>query len=156
MWFHEADGEKEGGGLVAEFPQCFNSQRCHLAVGVGVIRNVRRLKCRAAGIGSGPRNTLFPGAVAIRFPRKLPLVQNHVLPEGIGDGPRVLPGNRPGGRIVIATVINLAHPLHEVTVLLEVLAQGDDIRKCFPKVGHQIPDLGRIRSGPGHEAAACR
>ena len=53
-------------------------------------------------------------------------------------------------------MIDFAHTLDKIAILLEILAERDDIRRIFAEMSDQIPHLRRVRAGAGHQTAARR
>ena len=51
-------------------------------------------------------------------------------------------------------MIDFAHALDKIAVVLEMLAERDDIRRVLAEMGDQIPHLRRIRAGAGHQTGA--
>jgi len=79
-----------------------------------------------------------------------------LLGQGIFGGCGHLPRDGPGSWVIEAAVVDFAHALHKVAVFFEMLAQGDDLRQGIAEVGREVPDLGGVRPGAGHEAGPGR
>ena len=50
----------------------------------------------------------------------------------------------------------LAHALHKIAVVFEVLAHGDNVGGGFAEMRNQIPNLGGVGACAGHDAGARR
>ena len=168
MRLDQAHREKEGRFFSGDILQGGDRQIRDLAIGIGIMRDLGALKRRAArvqtvggnlpgGVGlffAGNRFAAF--AVAIRFARRPVGIQLHIFRQGINRRLGIHPGNGPRLRIIKTTVIELAHALDKIAVVLEQLRQGDHVRQRCAKMGLQIPHPGRVRPRPGQQAGAGR
>ncbi len=130
MGLDESNGQEEWLLFSGQVTQCFYRQFGDFAIGEGVVGDIGAFEGRAAGVKTGD---FLAFAVCVDF--VLTLVERQVFRQGIAHAGGILPGDGPGGRIVVAAVVNLAHTLHEIAVLFEMLAESDHVGDCGPEMG---------------------
>ena len=111
-----------------------------------------RFLCSWDGIGLG---ICTVSLVAIRFTLDIRLAhERNRFRQRVDRCLRNLPRNRPRRLVIQMTVKNLAHALHEISILLEGLSDRNYIRKCCTEMGDQIRYFGCVRPHSCHHAGA--
>jgi len=150
----EADAKPKRLVLLGALAQGRHGHLGQRAVVEGVVRHVGTLERRTARPATGGSAFLggFRRLVGSPFRQRVVLRQSVRPVAGLGRSPR----HRPRGRVVEAAVIQLAHTLDEIAVLLEQLRQRHHVGQRFAEMGLQVPDLRRVGPRAGQQAGPRR